>query len=578
MNITLARLSIAQINPTVGAISENADSIIAAIRQAQNLRSDLIVFPQLALSGAPLRDHLRKNSFFQTLQEELQRIIGACQGITAIVGLPCIDDDQRIFNCAVLIHDGRLVDVICKQTVNDRPYFHETSYFCALSEPFEPTVYSLGELSCTIVLGEDIGYHLYRHSQHTAAGEITDLEPKLVINLTAHPFVPGASQLRSQYLQEIAQRNACAVAEVNLVGAQDELIFEGGSQLYSASGQLLHRAPTFEAGLITYDLTTAQACPNFADKLPYSAHNANVVLPVLSQDIKSPLLAIPPCPDQPIIEKVLQAIKLGISDYLRKNRFTDVLLGISGGIDSALVAAIAVQALGAEHVHGVYMPTCYNADISLEDSQKLCANLGMELRIIPIEKTRLAFDELLAESFQNCQPNVTEENIQVRIRAVLLMALSNKFGWLLLSTGNKSEAACGYSTLYGDTAGAISPIKDLYKTEVFALSRYINRHGEVIPERIITRPPSAELRPEQKDSDSLPEYELLDGILRLYLEQHLSPQEIIAQGFDAPTVRRVVRLVRISEFKRQQCPFGLRLSTSLLGCDYSMPITDRFEQ
>ena len=576
MNTTLARISIAQINPTVGDIEGNAQAIIAAIAQAQRLNSDLVIFPQLALSGAPLADHLRKASFFESLQEQLQKIIAASQGLTAVIGLPCIDDDQRVFNCAVLIHDAQLLDVICKQTVNDRPYFHESAYFSAPAQAAAPSVYRLGELNFSVVIGEDIGYHLYRHQQSTAATIVPDADPKLVINLSAHPFVPGAAELRQQYLQEISTRNACAIAEVNLVGAQDEIIFEGGSQLFGASGQLLHRAPIFEPALITYDLTRAQAAPSPSPAPSCSAHSAAIVLPLLSQDIKAPLMAAPPFQDPQPIEKVRQALVLGLQEYVRKNRFSDVVLGISGGLDSALLAALAVQALGKEHVHGVYMPTCYNADISLEDSQKLCQNLGIDLQVIAIEKTRTAFNELLAEAFEGRPADVTEENIQVRIRAILLMAFSNKFGWLVLCTSNKSEAACGYSTLYGDSAGGIAPIKDLYKTEVFALSRYLNRQGEIIPERIITRPPSAELRPDQKDSDSLPDYETLDAILRLYLEERLSPAEIVARGFEEAVVNRVVRLVRISEFKRKQSPFGLRLSTSLFGCDYCMPCTDRF--
>ncbi|MBQ7567465.1 NAD(+) synthase, partial [bacterium] len=290
------------------------------------------------------------------------------------------------------------------------------------------------------------------------------------------------------------------------------------------------------------------------------------------------LAAFSPYQDPDPREKMIQAIVLGLRDYMRKNGFSDVVLGISGGLDSALVAALAVRALGPEHVHGVALPSCYNASISLEDAIKLGANLGMDMRTISIEKPRQVFDELLAETFKDCRPDTTEENLQARIRANILMALSNKFGWILLCTGNKSETACGYSTLYGDGAGGIAPIKDVYKTEAFELCRYINREKEIIPERIITRPPSAELRPDQKDADSLPEYEVLDGILRLYLEQLYSASQIIEQGYDEATVKRVVRLVRINEFKRKQGPLGLRLSTTLFGCDYDMPITDRFSE
>ncbi len=577
MNHKALRLSIAQTNPTVGDLATNAEAIIAAIAQARELNSDLVVFPQLALSGAPLRDHLRKLSFFEALNGELQRIVTACQGITAVVGLPCLDDG-RVFNCAALIHDGQIVDVICKQTVSDRPYFVEGAYFSSPGEMAPPALYQLRNVNIAIVLGEDIGHHLYRGYQDTAVTRVLSAGPHLVLNLTAHPFTPNAMEIRQRYLREISLRNSCAIAEVNLVGAQDEIVFEGGSQLFSAQGQLLQRAPVFATSLLTYDLTDEQASPSFTDYNPrYTINYGSLCLPTVTAAEKAPLPAAALEPELAPMDKMLRAIELGLSDYLHKNGFSDVVLGISGGLDSALLAAIAVRALGAEHVHGVYMPTRYNADISQEDSQKLCANLGMDLRILPIEKTRLAYLDLLSESFAGCKADTTEENLQARIRANLLMALSNKFGWIMLCTGNKSEAACGYSTLYGDCAGGIAPIKDLYKTEVFALSRYINREREIIPERIITRPPSAELRPDQQDSDSLPAYEVLDAILHHYLEEHLSPQQIIAMGFDEVQVKRVVHLLHISEFKRKQSPFGLRLSTSLLGCDYNMPITDRFK-
>ena len=577
MNTTLARISIAQTNPAVGDIAANAENIIAAVNQARRLGSDLIVFPQLALSGAPLRDHLRKSSFFAALHAELQRVIQSCQGITAIVGLPCADENS-VYNCAALIHDAQLVDIICKQTVSDRPYFHESAYFTA-AEPAQPTFYKIGELSIAVVLGEDLGHHLYRGNHSTSVAHVLSTDPHLVVNMTAHPYTPSGVEIRQRYLKEISLRNGCAIAEVNLVGAQDEIVFEGGSQLYSSEGLLLQRAPTFETALLTYDLLKEHTVPHFRDYKPtYGVNYSSLVLPILSQDVKAPLAVIPPYEDPDPREKTIQAIVLGLRDYMRKNGFKDVVLGISGGLDSALVAALAVRALGAEHVHGVAMPSCYNASISLEDSEKLCANLGMELKVISIEKPRQVFDELLAETFKDCRPDTTEENLQARIRANILMALSNKFGWIVLCTGNKSETACGYSTLYGDGAGGIAPIKDVYKTEAFELCRYLNREKEIIPERIITRPPSAELRPDQKDSDSLPDYAVLDAILQLYLEQLLTPEQIIEQGFEEAAVRRVVRLVRISEFKRKQGPFGLRLSTTLFGCDYDMPVTNRFAE
>ena len=575
MNTTLARISLAQTNPTVGALAANADDIIASIQQAQRLGSDLIIFPQLALSGAPLRDHLRKSSFYEELHRQLQRIIASCQGITAIVGLPCADESHA-YNCAALIHDAKLVDIICKQTVSDRPYFHEGAYFTA-AEPAQPTFYKIGELSLAIVIGEDLGHHLYRGDHSTSVAHVLSTDPHLVINMVAHPYTPNGLQIRQRYLQEISLRNGCAIAEVNLVGAQDELVFEGSSQLYSSEGILLHRAPVFEPALITYDLSRSHTVPHFRDYQPtYGVNYQSLVLPILAQGVKAPLAVTAPCAELDPREKTIQAIVLGLRDYMRKNGFKDVVLGISGGLDSALLAAIAVRALGAEHVHGVAMPSCYNASISLEDSIKLCDNLGIDLRTISIEEPRRAFDALLAETFQGYKPDTTEENLQARIRANILMATSNKFGWIVLCTSNKSEAACGYSTMYGDGAGGIAPIKDVYKTDAFELCRYINRDGEVIPERIITRPPSAELRPDQKDSDSLPDYDTLDGILRLYLDELLTPEQIIAKGYEEATVRRIVRLVRVNEFKRRQGPFGLRLSTSLFGCDYDMPITDRF--
>ena len=539
---------IAQINPTVGDIAGNTKKILEAIGQAQNEKASLVVFPQMALTGYPPHDLLFNRNFATTITKAWQTIVEACQGITALVGSPILAEENGenvLYNGAVLLSksDKAEIEPLCASTLHDHSWFASSDYFNNAYSAPQAIKHEGFKLLLSIddeILDDEFTTLVEKEKQFDSA-------PVLAINLGARPFVTGQWAQYVASLQQRAQELGVNILDANLVGGQDQIILEGGSSLISEQGKLLNYAPRFQEYNAVWTLDSEEAAE--ALQLP-------------KQDEKWAKEA-----------EQTEAICLGLGDYMRKNGFTDVVLGISGGIDSALCAALAVRTLGSEHVHGIYMPSRFSTDISEEEGAKLCRSLNIDLQLMPIEGPRAAFTELLAPAFAGRAFDITEENIQARIRAILVMAMSNKFGWLAICTGNKAEEAVGYSTLYGDGAGGIAPIMDLYKNEVRALCRYLNKDKELVPSLIITRPPSAELHEGQKDSDSLPDYDVLDAMLKAYLEDGLTKAELKANGFEEAMVEKVVRLVERSEFKRQQGPIGLKLSPMLLGLDRHMPIT-----
>lgn len=536
-------LALAQINPCAGALKQNTALIADTLRSAAEKGAVLTIFPHLAVTGYPPLDLLKNGDFKAQAQQSLQELVRSCpEGAYALIGAPVLRDGV-LFDGAVLLGSEGIKTVVCRRTLTDYPWFAASSYF-ETDEEQEISLVEVPGLDFKLIVSvggdllEDENSELLQKHFTKADGS------GILVNLASRAFVCGTFTARASKLCRLAARSRIGIAEANLTGAQDNIILEGGSLAAAPDGSLIACAPILEENLTVFTM----AVPSKAAEIETYSHAA----------------------------ELHKALCLGLKDYMSKNGFTDVVLGISGGIDSALCAALAVEVLGSDHVHGIYMPSCYNTDISRDEGAKLCANLGMHLDQLPIEGPRKAFTELLAPLFEGLKPDITEENQQARIRAILVMSLANKFGWLAICTGNKSECACGYSTLYGDGAGGLAPIADLYKHEVRDVCRYINRNGELIPDLIITRPPSAELRPDQKDSDSLPEYDVLDPLLFCLLEKNMSRGDAVDAGFDPDLVDRVMRLLSRSEFKRRQSPIGLRVSSCMMGIDRLMPITNRF--
>lgn len=569
------RLAMAQINTMVGDIAGNVQKIGAGLDRAREVAADIVLFPELAITGYPPEDLLLRPSFLETNVAALKALAAASHGLTAIVGF--VDVNQDVHNAAAILHDGEWVGTYHKQYLPNYGVFDEDRYF--LAGQVAP-VCRRGDLIFGVSVCEDIWYP-------AGPPEIQALQggAHLLINISASPYHAGKGQSREQMLRTRASDSAAIVAFCNLVGGQDELVFDGRSVIVNERGEIVARGAQFEEDFIVADVDTGAV---FRWRLhdPRVRKAAIESLPVIelasleaSRSDAHPALEQHVVTPPPRLEEIYQALVLGTRDYVRKNGFHEVVIGLSGGIDSTLVACIAADALGPENVVGVSMPSRYTSDMSNDDAAVLADNLGIRYMSIPIEQVFVAYLDALAEVFAGVEPDVTEENIQARIRGNYLMALSNKFGWMVLTTGNKSEMSVGYATLYGDMAGGYAVIKDVLKGLVYDLARWRNTQGDapVIPERIITRPPSAELRPNQKDSDSLPPYEILDPVLRAYVEEDLSPEEIVTQ-FDIPehTVMRVIRMVDRAEYKRRQAPPGVRITLRAFGKDRRLPITQRF--
>ncbi|MBV9933147.1 MAG: NAD+ synthase [Actinobacteria bacterium] len=566
----MARIRVAacQINTVVGDLDGNAARVLAALEQAEAAGADVALFPELAITGYPPEDLLLKPGFIADNLAVLQRVAAATKACAAVVGY--VDADRDLYNAAAVCAQGRMVGRYHKRLLPNYAVFDEQRYFAPGIEPL--TLFRIAGVDCGVSICEDAWSPTGPIADQAAGGA------ELVLNINASPYYAGRLVERERMLATRAADAGCVLAYVNQVGGQDELVFDGASLFMDANGEVIASAPQFEEDQLVVDLDVT---PVFRKRLldPRGRATAAALPTVLVTDsTRAPAELLPRrhAPALPPVEEVYRALVLGTHDYVTKNGFTDVVIALSGGIDSSLVACIAVDALGADHVHGVAMPSRYSSAGSESDAEKLALNLGIDFRTIAIEPAHAALLEMLEPSFAGLPADLTEENLQSRIRGVVNMALSNKLGWLVLTTGNKSEMAVGFSTLYGDTAGGFAVIKDVPKLLVFALCRARNERSADIPEAVLTKPPSAELRPDQRDDQSLPPYELLDPVLEAYVEGDQTAGELVEAGFDPELVRRVVRLVDLAEYKRRQTPPGVRVTPKAFGKDRRVPITNLY--
>ena len=574
----------AQMNATVGDLDGNSERIVAAIQEAHNFGADLVAFPELALPGYPPEDLLLKPQFIRENNDRLLQIAADCQGIAAIVGF--IDADADIYNAAAVIYDGKVVGIYRKMYLPNYGVFDEDRYFAAGSEC---PVYKINGTQVGVNICEDIWYATGPAVVQRAAGA------ELIVNINGSPFHAGKRAFREKMLATRAADNGLFVAYVNLVGGQDELVFDGASIILGPDGEIVAEAKQFEEQLLVADLEVESV---FRSRLrdPRTRKERAADITHIGKPIKihvsdyaetaakPPLL--PTTPSSPPsctsmlnnTAEVYAALTLGTRDYVRKCGFSKVLIALSGGIDSTLVTTVAADALGSENVVGIAMPSRYSSEGSVLDAMSLADNLGIELWTLPIEDAFSAYLDTLSSKFAGTESGVAEENMQSRIRGNLIMAVSNKFNWLVLTTGNKSEMATGYATIYGDMAGGYAVIKDVPKQLVYDLCRYRNTIGDkpVIPQSVIDKPPSAELRPDQKDEDSLPPYSVLDPILKAYVEDDYAFDDIVALGFDPDTVKHIITLVDRNEYKRRQSPPGIKITPRNFGRDRRMPIANRY--
>jgi NAD+ synthase (glutamine-hydrolysing) len=579
MQIHLARplrLALAQIDTTVGDLEGNAGRMIEWIERARSEGCDLVVFPELALTGYPPEDLLLKPSFIRDNLRHRDRVVEASRGIAVVAGF--VDLEQDIYNAAFFAHDGELKGVYHKVYLPNYGVFDEERYF---QRGRRCPLFVLAGVRIGVSICEDAWYPTGPISVQAAHGA------ELLININGSPYHRGKRSARETMIATRAMDSRAFLAWVNLVGGQDELVFDGNSLVFDPEGGLLAHAGSFTEELLVVDLDIGSV---FGERLhdtrlrQEARRLSHVDLEVSQVTISQWPAARPGGPRQgpltPPLEgpaEVYAALVCGTRDYVRKSgAFDTVVLGLSGGIDSSLTACVAVDALGRENVVGAIMPSRHTSTASLEDACALARGLGIRTYELPIEDIRAAYTATLADAFRGLPPGLAEENLQARIRGNLLMGLSNKFGWMVLTTGNKSEMATGYATLYGDMAGGFAVLKDIPKTTVYELARYRNSLGRVIPERVLTRPPSAELRDDQLDTDSLPPYETLDPILQGYVEDDRSFEELVAAGHDAETVRRVIGLVDRSEYKRRQAAPGIKITPRAFGRDRRMPITNRY--
>lgn len=572
------RIGLFQMNAWVGDLERNVRTILNTLEEARARGVHIVVFPELAITGYPPEDLLLKPRFLEDNRRALDQVARATTGITAVVGF--VDVQDHIYNAAAILHHGRLAGVHHKMFLPNYGVFDEDRYFQA---GHHYRVFSLANTTFGVGICEDIWYPEGPAYVQSLLGGA-----QVILNINASPFAAGKWQFREKMLATRAADNACIVAYVNMVGGQDELVFDGHSMVFGPNGELTHRGRAFVEELLVADLDlTAVTHARLRDprrrkqRLAMMAEGISVehvALEPIPSVAEAPPVAASCAPPPHRLQEIYDALVVGTRDYVRKNGFQQVVVGLSGGIDSAMTACIAVDALGKENVVGVSMPSIYSSDETRRDAQVLAQNLGIRFLCIPIQETFAAFQRTLAEPFAGTQPDITEENLQSRIRGTLLMALSNKFGWLVLTTGNKSEMAAGYATLYGDMAGGFAVLKDVPKTLVYELARYRNSVCPVIPETILTRAPSAELRPNQKDTDSLPPYEVLDPILQLYAEEDCSLAEIVGRGYDADLVRRVIHMVDRAEYKRRQAPPGVKITARAFGKDRRLPITNRYRE
>ena len=566
------RVSLAQINPTVGDLAGNTKKIIEYIQKGREQGTDIVAFPEMAVTGYPPEDLLLKPGFIKDNLEALRAIQKETRGITAVVGF--VDGEKEIYNAAAVLHDGAVSAVYRKMYLPNYSVFDEERYF---KKGREPLIISLNGMDIGITICEDIWYPEGPVMIEAMAGA------EVIININASPFYYRKWKLREEMVASRAADNSAAVAYVNAVGGQDELVFDGHSMVFDRQGNIMARGRSFEEELITVDISKgpgnrAQGTGVRGYGSPFPVPRL-IVLPEINNKPSKPELSArgkvtPPS----LIEEVYKALVLGTRDYMAKNGFKRAIIALSGGIDSALVAAIAVEAIGKENVTTAFLPSYYTSRESREDAERVAGNLGIKLLTIHIQDTFESYLNDLKEVFSGVNPDTTEENLQARTRGNIIMALSNKFGWLVLTTGNKSEMSVGYATLYGDMAGGFAVIKDVPKTMVYELCRYINsiKEREIIPETVLTKAPTAELKPNQTDQDTLPPYDVLDSILKGYIEENKGIEELASLGFQVETVRNVIRMVDSSEYKRRQAAPGIKITPRALGKDWRMPITNRY--
>jgi len=567
------RLALAQINTIVGDLDGNVARIVGRLREARHAGADLVLFPELAVTGYPPEDLLFRPGFLREARRAVEQVAAETSDIAALVGVPWLDRD--LFNGCAICADGEIKAVYPKRFLPNYGVFDEVRYFQPGREMF---LLKSGEALIGPTVCEDIW------QPGPPATDLALAGAHVIANISASPFHVGKGLEREEMLITRARDNACWVALVNAVGGQDELIFDGHSVVIDEEGEVVARAPSFEEALLVVDIDVSTA---IARRLVDARRRALAS----ERDIPDPPvidLGPPRTQDGPVkpdivkplgeLEQMRRALELGLYDYVEKNRFDDVVLGVSGGIDSALTAALAVEALGPERVHCVSMPSRYSSGETRSDAEKLAQNLGTSFLELPIDPIFDGFAQTLRDAFEDREPDITEENLQARIRGTLLMALSNKFGWLVVATGNKSELSVGYATLYGDMAGGFALLKDVFKTDVFRLARHLNARAdrELIPETIIDRAPSAELRANQKDEDSLPPYAALDKVLEAYVEEDRSHEELTNDGFDQDVVERAIALIDRAEYKRRQAPPGVKLRPKAFGRDRRTPITNRW--
>ena len=574
-NPRVLRVALAQLNPTVGDLEGNGRKVIEWTERAREAGADLVAFPELFLTGYPPEDLLLKPSFIRDNLRQLEKVAAAAKGIAVVVGF--VDMEQDIFNAAAFAAEGEVKGVYHKYYLPNYGVFDEERYFRRGSRS---PIFVYQGVRIGVSICEDAWYPSGPISVQALAGA------ELLVNINGSPYHAGKREARETMIRTRAMDSRAFMAWVNTSGGQDELVFDGNSVIYGPEGQVIAHAPSFEEALLVGDLDAGSV---FSERLHDTRLRREAQEPAQVEMAVSEIVveATKHQPRKwlraPIAEplegpaEVYAAVVTGTRDYVRKNGFAKVVLGLSGGVDSALTAAVAADALGSQNVIGVLMPSRYTSAESLEDAAACAEALGIQLLEITIDPAHKAFEEMFKDVFRGTEKGVAEENVQPRIRGIILMALSNKFGYLLLTTGNKSEFATGYCTLYGDMAGGFAVLKDIPKTLVYDLCRYRNSlNGKAMPERILTKAPSAELREDQRDSDSLPPYEVLDPILRGYVEDDRSYEELVAAGHDPPTVTRVIQLVDRSEYKRRQAPPGVKITPRAFGRDRRMPLTNRY--
>ena len=556
------RVALAQINLVVGDFNFNADKIKQHLKQAKKMGADVVLFPELAVTGYPPEDLLLKESFLKQCDKNLKKISRYTKGLTAIIGF-AEKKGKAIYNSAALLSDGKHIGTCRKMLLPNYGVFDEKRYF---HEGNSPVKFRLKGATLGITICEDLW-------EDSGPGKILCGQGNvdLLLNISSSPFHKGKGKTREKMIQQRARSYRSHIAYVNLVGGQDELVFDGQSLVVAPDGKIIIQGNSFTEELICFDITLNPKSPK---KLYSKTNISSYQVPTsLSKQKKYPPLSVYTYNKKSEVENIFSALVLGTQDYVSKNGFSKAVLGLSGGIDSALTAVIASKALGAKNVTGVLMPSPHSSEGSVQDSLSLAKNLGIETLILPIEKAMKAYDQILGKVFKGTDSDLAEENIQARIRGNLLMALSNKKGWMVLATGNKSEFSVGYCTLYGDMAGGFAVIKDVPKIWVYKISHWVNSKKEIIPESILTKAPSAELRPDQKDTDTLPPYDLLDPILLKYIEEDKSVGKIKVSGLSTADIKRVANLVDASEYKRRQGPPGVKITPKAFGKDRRVPIT-----